>query len=341
MNCGIKNQRIVLASRPVGAPIVENFRLEESPLSSLEEGEVLVRVHYLSLDPYMRRRMDDSASYAPPVALGAVMVGGTVGEVIESRHVHFKKGDFVEGMGGWQSYAVLRGETLNQLNPSDAPISTALGILGMPGMTAYTGLLTIGKPQTGETLVVAAASGAVGAVVGQIAKLNGCRVVGIAGGEVKTRYLINELGFDAAIDHHVTDFPQALRAACPNGIDIYFENVGGMVFKEVLPLLNPFARIPVCGLISHANETSIPSGPDGVPELFRAVLTKKLTIRGFIVHDFADQANTFRKDMQAWLAQDKIRYREDIVDGLSQAPQAFIGLLQGRNFGKLLIRVSS
>ena len=340
MKNGMTNQRIVLASRPVGAPVAENFRLEEGTIPAPADGEVLLLVHYLSLDPYMRRRMDDRASYAPPVALDAVMVGGTVGEVIESRHAGFKKGDFVEGMGGWQRYAVLKGETLRKLNPSDAPISTALGILGMPGMTAYTGLLTIGKPQAGETLVVAAASGAVGAAVGQIAKLKGCRVVGIAGGTAKTRYLTEQLGFDAAIDHHAADFPQALAAACPNGIDIYFENVGGKVFKTILPLLNPFARMPVCGLISHANETSMPDGPDGVPDLFRAILTKKLTIRGFIVHDFADQADAFRKDMQAWIKQGQVRYREDIVEGLAQAPEAFIGLLQGRNFGKLLVRVA-
>ena len=341
MKSETKNQRIVLASRPVGVPVAANFRLEEVAITEPAEGEVLVKVHYLSLDPYMRRRMDDRASYAPPVALGAVMVGGTVGEVLESRHAEFKAGDFVEGMGGWQSHAILKGEGLRKINPADAPISTALGILGMPGMTAYTGLLTIGKPQAGETLVVAAASGAVGAAVGQIAKLKGCRVVGIAGGPAKTRYLTEELGFDAAIDHHADDLPQALAAACPKGIDIYFENVGGKIFKTVLPLLNPFARMPVCGLISHANETSLPEGPDGVPDLFRAVLTKKLTIRGFIVHDFADQAPAFRKDMQDWIRQEKIRYREDIVEGLAQAPDAFIGLLQGRNFGKLLVHIAA
>ena len=341
MKSGMRNQRIILASRPIGAPVVENFHLEESEVSAPADGEVLVRVHYLSLDPYMRRRMDDRASYAPPVALGAVMIGGTVGEVIESYHQNFNKGDFVEGMGGWQSHAVLKGDTLQKLNPRDAPISTALGILGMPGMTAYTGLLTIGKPKAGETLVVAAASGAVGAAVGQIAKLKGCRVVGIAGGTSKTQYLVEELGFDAAIDHNASDFPQALEAACPAGIDVYFENVGGKIFKAVLPPLNPFARIPVCGLISHANETGLPEGPDTVPDLFRAVLTKKLTIRGFIVHDFADQAAIFRKEMQAWIQQGQIRYKEDIVEGLAQAPDAFIGLLKGRNFGKLLVRLVS
>jgi NADPH-dependent curcumin reductase CurA len=339
MQDGQRNQRIVLASRPIGFPVSGNFRFEEMPILSPSEGEVLVRTHYLSLDPYMRRRMDDRPSYAPPVGLGEVMVGGTVGQVIESRDPRFKQGDMVEGMGGWQEYAVLKGDHLHQVDTGQAPVSTALGILGMPGMTAYTGLLTIGRPQKGETLVVAAASGAVGAAVGQIAKLKGCRVVGIAGGARKTRALIDEFGFDAAIDHKEPDFAQALAQACPNGIDIYFENVGGHIFKTVLPLLNPFARIPVCGLIAHANETRAPDGPDQVPDLFRAVLTKKLTIRGFIVHDFADQAQDFRKDMRHWIEQGMIRYREDIVDGLANAPEAFIGLLQGHNFGKLLVRL--
>jgi NADPH-dependent curcumin reductase CurA len=341
MQNGRKNYRVVLNSRPVGLPSVENFRLEAVPIPALKDGDVLVKVHYLSLDPYMRRRMDDRASYASPVALGEVMVGGTVGEVIESNHSRFKKGDMVEGMGGWQHYAALKGDALRKIDSTIAPVSTALGILGMPGMTAYTGLLSIGRPQQGETLVVAAASGAVGAAVGQIAKLKGCRVVGIAGGAKKTRYLKDELGFDAALDHKDPDFAQALKAACPKGVDIYFENVGGYIFKTVLPLLNPFARIPVCGLIAHANDVGAPEGPDHVPELFRSVLTKKLSIRGFIVHDFADMASDFYKDMGKWVQDGIIRYKEDIVNGLEHAPEAFIGLLQGRNFGKLLIKMNS
>lgn len=339
MQDGLKNQKIVLNSRPAGLPRADNFRLEESMVTQPADNEVLMRVHYLSLDPYMRRRMDDRASYAPPVGLGDVMVGGTVGEVITSRHPSFKQGDMVEGMGGWQQYAVLKGAVLRKIDTTMAPASTALGILGMPGMTAYTGLLNIGKPQKGETLVVAAASGAVGAAVGQIAKLKGCRVVGIAGGPLKTRYLLDELGFDAAIDHRAPDFANQLSEACPKGIDIYFENVGGSIFKAALPLLNPFARMPVCGLIAHANETDLPEGPDHVPDLFRSVLTKKLTVRGFIVHDFSDQAEVFYKDMGRWIKDGVVRYREDVVNGLEQAPEAFIGLLQGRNFGKLLIRL--
>ena len=333
-------QRIVLASRPIGAPVLDNFRIEDAPLPALQEGEVLVQNLYLSLDPYMRRRMDDRPSYAPPVALNAVMVGGTVAKVIESRHPQFQSGEVVEGMGGWQTYAVLAGNSVTKITNTQAPLTTALGILGMPGMTAYTGLLTIGKPQAGETLVVAAASGAVGAVVGQIAKLKGCRVVGIAGGPDKTRYLLDELGFDAALDHHDPAFAVSLARACPAGIDIYFENVGGKITQAVLPLLNPFARIAVCGLIAQANAVGVPDGPDMLPDFFRSVLTKKLTIRGFIVHDFTDQRDAFQRDMQAWIQSGQIIYREDVVAGLAQAPAAFIGLLEGRNFGKLLVRVA-
>jgi NADPH-dependent curcumin reductase len=334
------NRKIVLASRPEGAPQLGNFRLEQSPGPEPREGEVLLRTLWLSLDPYMRGRMSTARSYAKPVEVGEPMVGGTVNEVIESRHRDYRPGDIVLGYAGWQDYAVSNGAGLRKLDPGRAPISTALGVLGMPGMTAYTGLMTIGQPKPGETIVVAAATGPVGATVGQIAKIKGCRAVGIAGGEDKCRYLIDELGFDAAVDHRAKNFPDVLRDACLEGIDVYFENVGGAVWDAVFPLLNDFARIPVCGLIAQYNMTELPPGPDRTPQIFRQVLTKRLTIRGFIVWDFASQAESFERDVSTWIREGKLKYKEDVLEGLENAPQAFLGLLQGKNFGKLLVRVS-
>ena len=334
------NRRIVLASRPEGAPQPSNFRLEQSPAPEPQDGQVLLRTLWLSLDPYMRGRMSAARSYAKPVEVGEPMVGGTVNEVVASKHPDFKPGDVVLGYAGWQDYAVSDGAGLRKLDARRAPVSTALGVLGMPGMTAYAGLLTIGQPKGGETVAVAAATGPVGSLVGQIAKIKGCRAVGIAGGQDKCRYLVDQFGFDAAVDHRSKNFPDELRQACPKGIDIYFENVGGAVWDAVSPLLNDFARIPVCGLIAQYNMTELPGGPDRTPQLFRQVLTKRLTIRGFIVRDFADQAEAFGRDVSAWLQQGKIKYKEDVVEGLENAPQAFLGLLQGKNFGKLLVRVS-
>jgi NADPH-dependent curcumin reductase CurA len=334
------NRQIVLASRPIGEPTPANLLLIESDVPVPPNSGVLLRTLYLSLDPYMRIRMSDAPSYSAPTAIGAVMPGGTVSEVVTSAHQRFKPGDIVVGYTGWQDYAASDGSGLRKLDPADAPITTALGVLGMPGMTAYTGLLNIGKPKPGETLVVAAASGAVGSAVGQMAKLKGCRVVGIAGGREKVRYVIEELGFDAGIDHRAPDFAEQLRAACPNGVDIYFENVGGKVWEAVFPLLNFFARIPVCGLIARYNEASLPQGPDQTPLLMRAILIKRLTLRGFIVSDFNDQAGEFLREATAWVKEGKLKYREDIVDGLENAPTAFIGLLRGANFGKLLIKVA-
>jgi NADPH-dependent curcumin reductase len=335
-----RNRQIVLAKRPVGEPVPDDFKFVESDVPSVPKAGVLLRTLYLSLDPYMRGRMSDAPSYAAPTAIGAVMPGGTVSEVVASTHQGYKSGDIVLGYGGWQGYAESDGSGLRKLDPRLAPISTALGVLGMPGMTAYTGLLNIGKPKPGETLVVAAASGAVGSAVGQMAKLKGCRVVGIAGGEDKVRYIIKGLGFDAGIDHRAPDFTERLRAACPAGIDIYFENVGGAVWETVFPLLNFFARIPVCGLIARYNDASLPEGPDQTPLLMRTILTKRLTLRGFIVTDFADQTDAFLRDASAWVKDGKLKYREDIVEGLENAPAAFIGLLRGKNFGKLLIKVA-
>ena len=335
-----KNRQILLASRPKGEPARDNFRMVESEIPQVPESGVLLKTVYLSLDPYMRGRMSDAPSYVPPTKIGEVMTGGTVSEVIVSKHKGFAIGDVVVGYTGWQEYAASDGEGLRKLDPNLAPISTALGVLGMPGMTAYTGLLNIGEPKPGETLVVAAASGAVGAIVGQIGKLKGCRVVGIAGGPEKVRYVTEELGFDVGLDHRAGDFAAQLKVACPKGIDIYFENVGGKVWDAVFPLLNFFARVPVCGLIAQYNATNLPPGPDRTSELLRAILVKRLTLRGFIVFDFAKQTDDFLRDVGAWLRAGKIKYREDIVEGLENAPEAFIGLLHGKNFGKLLVRVA-
>jgi NADPH-dependent curcumin reductase CurA len=329
------NRQVLLKSRPQGAPSLDNFELTEAPIPEPGEGEVLMRTRYLSLDPYMRGRMSAAKSYAKPAAVGAPMVGGTVGEVVTSRHPNYAAGDIVLGYGGWQDYALSSGAGLRKLDPAAAPVSTALGVLGMPGMTAYVGLLEIGQPKLGETVVVAAASGAVGSVVGQIAKIRGCRAVGIAGGAEKCRFVTGELGFDACVDHRAPDFARELEAACPKGIDVYFENVGGAVQQTVWPLLNDFARIPVCGLIAQYNATTPMPGPD----MF-SVLRKRLLLRGFIVSDFAAKQGDFLRDVGEWVRSGRLKYREDVVDGLEQAPAAFLGLLQGKNFGKLLVRVA-
>ncbi len=268
------------------------------------------------------------------------MVGGAVGRVVASNHPGFAPGDIVEGRTGWQDYALSDGTGLRQVDPALGPISTAVGVLGMPGMTAYTGLLTIGQPKPGETVVVSAASGAVGSVVGQIAKIKGARVVGIAGGAEKGAYLTGELGFDAAVDHRAPDFAERLGAAAPDGIDVYFENVGGAVWEAVWPLLNPFARIPVCGLIAQYNATGLPDGPNQVPALMRSVLSKRLTLRGFIVSDFADQHAAFLRDVSGWIRDGELRYREDVAEGLENAPRTFLRLFRGENFGKLLVKVA-
>ncbi len=336
-----KNRQITLAARPQGAPKKSDFRLVETAIPVPGDGEVLVRSIYLSLDPYMRGRMNEAKSYAAPVGIDEVMEGGVVGEVIASKNPKFKTGDIVFGYLGWQEYALSNGKGLCKLDAAQAPVSTALGILGMPGMTAYTGLSNIGKPKTGETLVVAAASGAVGSAVGQIGKIKGCRVVGIAGGPEKCDFVVRELGFDACIDHHDNAFAQNLEYACRDGIDIYWENVGGAVFEAVLPLFNFFARMPVCGLIAHYNATSLPEGPNKTPLLMRSVLTNRLHIQGFIVWDYVSQRKEFETTMGGWIKDGKIKYREDFVAGLENAPDAFIGLLDGRNFGKLVIQVST
>ena len=310
-------KRIVLASRPVGEPKPSDFRIEDCTVPTPGPGQLLLRTIWLSLDPYMRGRMSDAPSYAAPVPIGGVMEGGTVSEVIASNNPAFAKGDIVLSRAGWQTHALSDGQGLAKIDPKIAPVSTAVGVLGMPGMTAYTGLLEIGKPQPGETLVVAAASGAVGSAVGQIAKIKGARAVGVAGGKDKCDYV---------------------KDACPKGIDIYFENDGGAVFEAVFPLLNPFARVPVCGLIAHYNDTQA-KPPKWAASMMRAVLTKRLTIRGFIVSDLAARRADFLREMSGWVREGKVKYKEFVTEGLDSAPAAFIGLLKGANFGKQLVRV--
>jgi hypothetical protein len=337
------NRRIVMAARPEGAPRDGDFRLEEIAMPEPGAGELLCRTLYLSLDPYMRGRMSAAKSYAARVEVGELMVGGAVSEVLRSDLDDFQSGDIVFAYSGWQDYWTSDlGSTqgLRKVDPALAPISTALGVLGMPGMTAYTGLYNIGQPRAGETLVVAAAAGPVGSLVGQIAKIEGLRAVGVAGSAEKCAFVTGELGFDACLNHRQAGFAEALSAACPDGIDIYWENVGGAVFEAVLPLLNRFARVPVCGLVAQYNATEPPPGPNRIPQLMRAVLTDRLLIRGFIVWDFADQEDEFRDTVAGWLRGGRIKYREDVIEGLENAPRAFQGLLQGRNFGKQIIRVA-
>ena len=331
------NRRIVLASRPEGEPQAANFRLETVELPDPGDGEVLIRTRYLSIDPYMRGRMSDAPSYAPPVGIGEVMVGSTVGEVVESKAPGLQAGDFVTGFTGWQEYAVLPGRAVRKIKAESTPPSYHLGVLGMPGLTAYGGLLNIGDPKPGETVVVAAASGPVGSLVGQIAKIRECRAVGIAGGLEKCRYVTEELGFDACVDHRSAGFRDELKAACPDGIDVYFENVGGPVLEAVLPLMNNFGRVPVCGLIASYNAVELPPGPDRSPVLMRAVLTRRLRMQGFIVTDFANQMPDFLRDVTG-LNEGRVRCKEDFVDGLERAPEALTSVLTGRNFGKMLVR---
>ncbi|MFT6924599.1 MAG: NADPH-dependent curcumin reductase CurA [Psychromonas sp.] len=336
------NQRIVLASRPVGAPAQNNFRLENTAKPIPAKGEVLLRTVYLSLDPYMRGRMSDAKSYANPVAVDDVMVGGTVCQVEESHNDDYQVGEWVLAYTGWQSYALSDGEGLLKLGTNPTAPSYALGIMGMPGFTAYMGLLDIGKPKSGNTIVVAAATGPVGATVGQIGKLKGCRVVGIAGGEEKCRYAKEELGFDECIDHKAEDFAEQLTAACDKGIDVYYENVGGKVFDAVLPLLNVGARVPVCGLVSQYNATSLPDGPDRLSMLMGTILVKRIKMQGFIIFDdYADRYDEFAADMTTWLEEGKMKYKEQLIEGLDNTPEAFIGLLEGKNFGKLVVKVNN
>jgi len=329
------NRQIKLKKRPVGMPVPDDFEIVESAVPVAADGQVLRRTIYLSLDPYMRGRMSDARSYATPVSVGGVMVGHTVSEVVESRHPSFRSGDVVAGYDGWQDYACSPGTDLRKLE-SGLPFTAALGILGMPGLTAYVGLIDIGHPKAGETVVVSAASGAVGSIVGQLAKLRQCRAIGVAGSREKCDYVVDELGFEACINYKTDDLIPALRAACPNGIDVYFDNVGGAVLHAALQLLNRGARIPLCGTISDYNATTLPPGPN-----LRPILVNRATIRGFIISDHADRTGAFLQECAPLVRAGTLRYREDIVDGLESAPRALIGLFEGHNFGKLIVRVAS
>ncbi len=334
------NRRIVLARRPQGAPVAEDFRLETHPVPAAGPGTVLLRTRYLSLDPYMRGRMNEGPSYAPPVALDAVMTGQTVSVVESSAVAGFRPGELVVANVGWQDYGVSDGRDLVKIDPGLSHPSYALGVLGMPGLTAYVGLLDIGQPQPGETVVVAAATGAVGAVVGQIARIKGCRVVGVAGGVAKCAYAREELGFDACLDHHSPELPQRLAEACPKGIDVYFESVGGPVLYAVIPLLNVGARVPLCGLISWYNLAKLPAGVDHTPQLLLTTLRQRVRIQGFIIFDHYRRMAAFQQDMSGWLREGRVKYREEVIEGLENAPRGLIGMLQGANFGKLIVRVA-
>lgn len=343
MTAAPSNRRIVLAAHPRGLPVASDFRLESVPVQQPGEGQVLLRTLVLSLDPYMRNLMDPvGPGYAPPVALGATLVGGTVSRVVGSHHPEFRAGDLVLANAGWQDYAVSDGSDLLPLGDTPHP-SHALGGMGMPGFTAYIGLLDIGQPKPGDTVVVAAATGAVGAMVGQIAKLKGARVVGIAGGADKCRHAVEALSFDTCIDRHAPGFAQQLVKACPDGIDVYFENVGGAVLQVVLPLLNLYARVPVCGFVAHYNDDGAPHlGPDHLPQLLATVLQKRVRMEGFIILDhYGRRFDAFRQEMGAWVAAGHVKLHEQVIQGLEQAPTALADLLQGRHNGKLVVQVAA
>ena len=332
--------QIILASRPKGLPEPSNFRLETGPIPSPGDGQILLKTSYLSLDPYMRGRMNDAPSYAPPVSIGGVMEGEVVAEVVRSRHPAYRGGELVQSRIGWQTHAAVAPAEVRRVDTGANPPTTALGVLGMPGFTAYSGMKVIGQPKPGETVVVAAASGPVGSLVGQLAKLAGARAVGIAGGPAKCAFVRDQLRFDAVIDHKAPGLPRALATACPDGIDVHFENVGGPIWDAVLPLLNRYARIPVCGLVAHYNGGA-PEDEAPISRTMMTVLRRSLLIRGFINTEFvADHYEKFLKELTPLVASKKIRYREDITEGLAAAPEAFIGMLSGRNFGKTLVHIS-
>ncbi|MEM7664131.1 MAG: NADP-dependent oxidoreductase [Paracoccaceae bacterium] len=341
-------KRIVLAARPQGEPKLTDFRLETSDIPDVPAGGILVKVLWQSLDPYMRGRMDESKSYAAAVPIGGTMEGGCVGEVVASDNPKFAPGDVVEGRFGWCTHAAVDGAGIRKIDPSIAPIQTAIGVLGMPGITAYVGLLDHGRPKDGETLVVAAATGAVGSLVGQLGKIKGMRVVGVAGGPEKCAFAVDELGFDACIDHYAAAdgdaMREALAAECPDGIDVYFENVAGKTLQGVIPLMNVWGRIPVCGMISQYNMSGFGmaggDGPDMLPKLWRTILVQRLSVRGFIITDHYDRFPAFLDEVSGYIRDGRVKYRESITEGIENAPQAFIDMLKGGNFGKTLIKTA-
>jgi Putative NADP-dependent oxidoreductases len=331
------NRQITLANRPAGMPSESDFKLVETPVPSPREGQVLLKILYLSVDPYLRGFMRSSHSYASPIEIGQVMAGGTVAEVVESRNPKFQPGDIVESYSGWQEYALSDGSDLRKIDPSAAPISTALGILGMPGMTAYFGLLEIGQPKPGDTVVVSGAAGAVGSAVGQIARIAGCRVVGTAGSDEKVRYLLEELQFDAAFNYKkVTDYQAKLSELCPSGIDVYFDNTGGPVTDAVFPLINNRARLVLCGQISQYNLET----PEMGPRLLFHLVVKRARAEGFLVFDYTARYPEARERMAKWIREGRLKYRETVVDGIENAPKAFLSLFTGENIGKELVKVA-
>jgi len=333
----MKNRQIVLAARPEGLPKASDFRLIESETSAPGDGQLLVKTNFLSVDPYMRGRISEMKSYADPVALGEVMVGGTVGTVVESKHRRYRPGDVIVGDWGWQEYALSDGKQVQRFDTSLAPISTALGVLGMPGLTAYFGLLDIGQPKPGETVFVSGAAGAVGSLVGQIAKIKGCHVIGSAGSQAKVDHLLTDLGFDAAFDYkQVTDYAAKLQEVCPQGIDVYFDNVGGSLTDAVFTQINIHARIVVCGQIDQYNATRPPRGP----RLLWHLIVKRARAEGFLVFDYVQRYREAQEQIAQWLGAGQVQYRENVVDGLENAPEAFIGLFRGENLGKQLVQVA-
>lgn len=334
------NRRVVLTRRPVEFPTANDFRHEQADVPQPAEGQVLLRTLYLSLDPYMRMRMVDSPNYEPAVPLGEAMIGSTVNRVVVSRHPRFKAGDLVTGFAGWQEYALSDGSDLMPIDARVPHPSLALGVLGFPGFTAYHGLLNVGQPQAGETVVVSSAAGAVGAVAGQIAGIKGARVIGIAGGAQKCRQVVDDLGFDACLDYREPDLAGRLAAATPDGVDVYFENVGGAVFEAVLPRLNKGARVPLCGVVSIYNEAEPPVGPDRFGRILWALLTKAVRLQGFTIPDHvATGFEDFTRDVSQWVQEGRVKLPETVIDGLEQAPQALVDLLSGRYSGKVVVRV--
>ena len=331
------NRQFLLVKRPIGIPDESCFKLVTTGIPQLMNGNILIHTRFLSVDPYMRSRMNDRKSYIPPFRLNEVLSGGIVGEVIESKSNNYVKGDFIVGNLGWQDYSIAEEKEVRKINPEIAPVSTALGVLGVPGLTAYFGLMDIGQPKLNETVVVSGAAGAVGTNVGQIAKIHGCHVVGIAGSDKKIKYLIDELGFDSAINYRTTvNLRKALNEACPDGVDIYFDNVGGDISDAVISLINNNARIPLCGQISMYNETKISIGPRIQPQL----LTHSALLKGFIVRNYADRFDEGIRLLAHWLKENKLKYVENVILGLGNAPKAFIGLFEGENLGKQIVKVS-